>query len=144
MLGSTTGSRCFLDSDAPTLPCGVDVNAAIEHINIAHLVLHTMWKGYIWNDEFSSGKSRKGHKHRARLERTPGLNYAVFEILSRASTSRTLLSVTHSRLHVSRTDSLKSCACALLKKVWYSMPMEDLAGCVAEAFKKYLPRSPRD
>ena len=48
----TTGSRCYLDSDAPTLPHGVDVNASTEHrVNIAHLVLRS-----IWNDELSSGK----------------------------------------------------------------------------------------
>ena len=57
-------------SDSPALATRCRCQAATEHrTNIAHLVLHS-----IWNDELSSGKgSQKGHKHRARLERTPGL-----------------------------------------------------------------------
>ena len=69
--GRTTGSRCFSGlSDAPTLSTRCGCRAATEHrINIAHLVLHPFWNG-----ELSSGKqSKKGHKRRARFERTPAL-----------------------------------------------------------------------
>ena len=57
-------------SDAPTLPARCGCQTAIEHCtNNAHLVLHPFW-----DDELGSEKVRqKGHKHGARLERTPGL-----------------------------------------------------------------------
>ena len=61
-------------SDAPTPTTLCRCQAATEHcINIAHLVLHS-----IWNGELSSGKeSKKGQKHRARFERTPAASRVV-------------------------------------------------------------------
>ena len=65
-------------SDVPALVHGTcSCRSATEHrINNAHLVLHP-----IWNDELGSEKEiQKGHKHRARLEGTPGQIVSVTDV----------------------------------------------------------------
>ena len=75
------------DAPAPTTRCRC--RAATDHrVDVAHLVLHTIWK-----DELGSENVKKAHKHRARWDRTPGLKVVSMLLSTRHNTAHKRVSL---------------------------------------------------